>query len=295
MNNGLVAGIKIYTEPLMKDRIELSSGVMPVNILNNIECKTPVYVPVKPWRKPNKHELEFLIAQKNDMNDYQLAGIITIPSFLKKAFEKIKISDCTTHAEINRLTATAAFKKIVDDTVNYYEQWAAEKNAAIPHNIYLGEPNLPNNTYNRKDNYFIGLHLDSFEQKPGAERAVARNRICINLGKEPRYLLFYNIGYINMAKMTGFKDEFLQKSHNMYEVLYHFFDRYKNYPVIKIKINPYEAYIAPTENIIHDGCTDGCTQKDINLAIRGYYHIPIVEKSYFRNLKNFYSKIFKSN
>lgn len=268
-------GLKIFCGKGINDRIELSNGVECVSSLNGIACRAPVYVARKPWRRPSREEMSRLLASEKDDNNYQFVSITPVPDFLKKQFEEIALYKCATVMEVNRVTQTPAYLKALQDTVTFYEKIAAEKNAAIPHHIYFGEPNLPNNTYNKKENYFIGLHLDSWEQKASHERAAARNRICINLGKEPRWLLFYNVGYMDMGRMAGFAESFLHKPHNPYEVLYKFFDMYADYPVLKIRIDPYEAYIAPTENIIHDGCTEGTVHKDINLAIRGYYRMPV--------------------
>ena len=46
---------------------------------------------------------------------------------------------------------------------------------------------------------------------------------------------------------------------------------FPEYPVLRIKINPYEAYIAPTEFIIHDGSNINTKYPDINLVVRGYF------------------------
>ncbi len=47
--------------------------------------------------------------------------------------------------------------------------------------------------------------------------------------------------------------------------------RYPDYPVIKVRVAPGEAYIAPTENMIHDGSTVGKQYPDIHLTLFGYF------------------------
>ena len=288
----LQKGLRIFLEKGMLNRIQLSNGVECVPALNGMPCKSPVYVARKPWRKPSAEEMDLLMSGNENHENFYFVSLTSIPSYIKKYFEQINLADCKSVMDINRITQTASYKKALEQTVLYYEKFAVEKNAAIPHQVYFGEPNLPHNTFNKKENFFIGMHLDSWEQKSNLERPAARNRICINLGKEPRWLLFYNLSYTDMANLTGFDGAFLQQPHNMYEVLYKFFGLYNYYPVIKLQINPYEAYIAPTENIIHDGCTEGTVHKDVNLAIRGYYKMP-VDKPALRGFRNSLIGLFK--
>ncbi len=43
------------------------------------------------------------------------------------------------------------------------------------------------------------------------------------------------------------------------------------YPVIKLRVGPDEAYVAPTESLIHDGNTEGGSRLDIDLMVRGHF------------------------
>jgi hypothetical protein len=278
----ITPGLKIYLDKEVKDKILLSAGVCRVETLNGIACKTPTYIPQKPWRKPTKEENEILAATKNDLSSHQTVGIVKLPGNLAAKFKRLDFSNCKNHHETSTLSATNEYKALLNETISYYEKFSDIKNSSVPHNIYLGDANLLNNTFNQKEKTFIGLHLDSFERN-SETREGARNRICINLGKDPRYLLFYNLQFDQMAEMCNMKK--IDRNGNPYEILHAFFERFNSYPVIKIQINPYEAYIAPTENVIHDGSTEGTKNLDVNLAIRGYFKIP---KS-----NNLFTNIFK--
>jgi hypothetical protein len=48
---------------------------------------------------------------------------------------------------------------------------------------------------------------------------------------------------------------------------------YPEYPVVKLRIAPREAYIAPTENMIHDGCTVDKNRPDLKLMFLGHFGI----------------------
>ena len=61
------------------------------------------------------------------------------------------------------------------------------------------------------------------------------------------------------------------KSNTPGTLVLNFMRCFPDYPVIRLRIAPNEAYIAPTENIIHDGSTLGKMYFDICLTIRGKF------------------------
>jgi hypothetical protein len=45
-----------------------------------------------------------------------------------------------------------------------------------------------------------------------------------------------------------------------------------DYPVVQLRIEPGEAYIFPTDNLIHDASTNGKQFPDITLTFLGCFH-----------------------
>lgn len=266
-------GMKIFCEAPLRDRVALSSGIEEVKMINGMPCFKRAFVPSEPWTSPNEDEVKILQAEENENGIYQQLAIVTIPKELKKSFHNLKLYSCKNDADAQRIGATPAYKKVLGEFIEYFSPWHKGDDPPVPHFIYVGRPGLRTTTFNRNENFFIGMHLNSWEKKQMNERHIARNRICLNLGLDPRYFLFYNLEYRQMAKMAGFPENFLnQKNQHHYEVLYKFYELFPDYPIIRLRIDPYEAYLAPTENVVHDGTTEGCTQTDVNLGIRGYYY-----------------------
>lgn len=58
------------------------------------------------------------------------------------------------------------------------------------------------------------------------------------------------------------------KSNN--DIVSAFFQAYSNEVVFRLRIKPLEFYVAPTENMIHDGSTLGQTSSDKAVFVRGY-------------------------
>jgi hypothetical protein len=48
-----------------------------------------------------------------------------------------------------------------------------------------------------------------------------------------------------------------------------FMRHYNDYPVVRVMIRPGEAYLAPTENIIHDGSSANKNLRDLHITWRG--------------------------
>lgn len=274
-------GLKIFIDRrVMGNRIELSAGAHRVDILNGVVCKSPTYTATGPWRAPSVREAAVLMAGKQDTGDFQTVGLLRLPETLEIRFRKLGLENGTSYREIHAICSGEAYRALLQDTIRYYEKFAIVKNSSVPHNVYLGDANLVNNTFNQKEKTFIGLHLDSFE-RDSPTREAARNRICINLGKEYRYLQFVNLSFDQLADLCDMART--TRNGNPYDILCTFFDRFGTYPVTRIRIDPYEAYIAPTENIIHDGSTEGTSHPDVNVAIRGFFRVP-VQRGLFANL-----------
>ena len=51
-----------------------------------------------------------------------------------------------------------------------------------------------------------GMHLDSHDRMPLRHRHRSRNRLCINLGREPRHVLFVNLPLMDIFQYLGLRD-----------------------------------------------------------------------------------------
>jgi hypothetical protein len=127
-------------------------------------------------------------------------------------------------------------------------------------------------TVNASTGQFLGLHFDSWMRLPPDQRSDAPNRLCLNLGREARYLLFVNVQMAGILR-TLFAGQPPQNA-GATDLGRLFLQRFSDFPVISLRIDPGEAYIAPTENMIHDGCTANATTPDIALTLLGRFRAP---------------------
>ena len=108
---------------------------------------------------------------------------------------------------------------------------------------------------------------------PFNERNYAPVRISINLGLDDRFLLFVSASLDQIHQMLADRkiQYRMQSSIATHEFRAAFMSDFPDFPVVKVRIRPGEAYLAPTENLIHDGCTVGQTHFDVQFAACGHF------------------------
>jgi hypothetical protein len=159
-----------------------------------------------------------------------------------------------------------SYIQAMDKLAEYILPLSLDDESLVCKGVYLNPPGLTTVTSDRSSQNYIGLHFDSWDRLPIEERHLSSNRICINLGKEDRYLLFINLSVLTISRLI--------KEHTVNALKTAFLQAYPDYPVIKVRVSPGEAYIAPTENMIHDGCSLERNSPDIHLTIRGHFQLP---------------------
>jgi hypothetical protein len=171
-----------------------------------------------------------------------------------------------------------------------YDRAAADKAAAALGRLFAHEeqatqnlgfvvkaPGLATVTVDDADgDRLIGLHLDNWSRRSLEDRASAPNRISVNLGSDARRLLFVNLRLSAIVARLAAAGEFIDKNAGPTEIGRRFMVRFPTYPVIAIEIAPGHAYIAPTEDIIHDASTEQMIHQDICLTLLGYFDAPLV-------------------
>jgi hypothetical protein len=125
--------------------------------------------------------------------------------------------------------------------------------------------------------HHVGLHVDSWFDTPLSLREHSQNRICVNAGRSPRHFLFINLGLARMNAILNGTD-LSQMAYYGSDLGHEFMAAFPGYPVVRLTIQPGEAYIAPTENIIHDGSTLGMVHQDLAIHLIGSF-APIVVAS----------------
>jgi hypothetical protein len=276
----LLPGINInsYNFNSLYQRIKICDNVNFFNHINNQNCDDICISTDGEWRELSATEYR-VISPKKITPSLTNVSIVKLSKKLVYQYEQLNFKSCLNISDICKVENSEDFKATLEKTHSYLSKFNRNIDSKYTHNIFFGKPNLKHTTFDREKRQFIGLHLDNWEKDPINLKHRSKNRICINLGLEPRYLMFYNIGIDKMAELIGCQN-LEEISHDVNYIFQNFVHKYQNYPVFRIQINPYEAYIAPTEYLIHDGSTLNTKYPDINLVIRGefIYKPNLIEK-----------------
>ncbi|RNG26225.1 hypothetical protein [Streptomyces botrytidirepellens] len=106
----------------------------------------------------------------------------------------------------------------------------------------------------------IGLHVDNFDRLPYPRRHQGRRRLCLNLGPGPRYLL---IGDHDIQQICHALHSDLERHYPHTEDLRQYVAAGHPLRCLRIRLEPGEGYIAPTEFLPHDGSTAGIDQPSV--------------------------------
>ncbi len=168
----------------------------------------------------------------------------------------------------------AALKALAADLLHRHA-WRLDLVGASNIGFGAGTGSTSNTTIHADTGQRVGLHLDSWDRLPPLERWQGQNRICINLGAGERSLQFVPMPVVDMVaalKKRG-RDvvvdrEAQRDSTGRLDLARTFLETFPATPVVRMRMRPGEAYIAPTENLIHDGCVHS-PARDLTLTVRG--------------------------
>jgi hypothetical protein len=143
--------------------------------------------------------------------------------------------------------------------------------------LTVGPIGLPHTTVNPSTERHVGLHFDSWDRLGPLDRDRGTNRLCVNLGIGARHLLFVPkaaavvLQEFASKHLDVFTPEALQDSTGRFDLARRYLEAFPEQPVLRIRVLPGEAYVAPTENLIHDGSSEESIDRDISVTVRGFF------------------------
>jgi hypothetical protein len=191
--------------------------------------------------------------------------VVKAPQNLQSAIEKLDLSALTSIEEFVEFVQNAPYQELQESLIAFLNRFRRREESYLRHSPVFSPAGLPTVTVGPDGQNFLGLHLDSWYSLDLATRNAAPNRISINLGRDDRYFLFLNL------PMTEIVREVPVENRKLGDVVTAYLARNPEFPVVKVRIAPGEAYIAPTENLIHDGCSLDKRAPDVHLTLRGFF------------------------
>ena len=248
--------------------IEYSSG--------SVEKGSDVYesgaiIPRGPWTALSQDEITELVASEDEPAPGRTVKLIRFPAeFLGRFRDLFSSHQGLTPASIAKIAATPKAAALLNEFRTYVVathplSLGMANNEGICAKIEDGfcvkGPNLETVSRERSGRY-VGLHIDNWSRLPHGARGAAPARLCANFGWDDRYLLFLNISFDQLVNVEI--DRFahwqngqmrngtvLRKGPTVFAR--EFLKSFPEYPIFRLRVKPGEAYIAPTENLVHDG------------------------------------------
>lgn len=253
-------------------RVWLSAGVSLAcaSTLVSTPYSTSAVIPAEPWREPTPAEWAILWRQEPPQDWSACVGLVRVPDEILAPFDQIGIGSVISAQDRDALIAHPDCPQALTGVVAYLTTLSRSDHRPRTLGLAFKPPGLHTVTFDESAQCYIGLHLDNWDRLPLSQRDQSRNRICINLGCEDRFLLFVNLTLMDISRFLADSNARIGTT----ALGQAFMIRYASYPVVKVRIAPREAYIAPTENMIHDGCTLNKQYPDLHLTFLGDFGIP---------------------
>lgn len=255
----VVWDLKISSTLPLHDRLEISAGtrVATTQEVDECEYEPGARIPVEQWRGLTRSEELKIVARASSNALGSTIWIVKLPFQLTE-----KVRRALTY-EI-AMPVQQALSKVISE---------AFFSATTP--IWIGPTyngsNLLTVTKDHRLNRFIGLHVDSWDREPVDERKSSRNRISFNFGRERRYFLFLPFTLQKILTVLRQLDRTIDRRSEPSEIGRIFLTLFPHTPVVRCSLEPGEGYIAPTENIVHDGSSLGTSSMDHQFTLRGHF------------------------
>jgi len=228
-------------------------------------------IPRPPWSVPTKETLDTLRG-KDEPIPRATVAIFTLPETLWTAFDPAGQEAERIH-DWSGVNAFVSSVPAVDVALQHAMNYASDPEAKIWQvGIRVNPPGLPSVTVDRASDRLVGLHFDNWFDAPILRRHESPNRIAFNLGLETRFLTYVNLPLARVWEIA-YGSEPDSQSKVTADLLSRFAEQARNYPVTRVRIGPGQGYIAPTDNILHDGSTEGSTRWDIYFTVVSRFQV----------------------
>jgi hypothetical protein len=116
-------------------------------------------------------------------------------------------------------------------------------------------PGLRSTAHNPESGAFMGLHVDSHQRLPFGDRWAAMTLCAVNVGFTHRDLNLVNLAVPSMVEMLE-ESGHAVSGESANDLRDAFFAAFPDYPVLRVRLQPGQAYLCNTQNTVHDGATN---------------------------------------
>jgi hypothetical protein len=168
----------------------------------------------------------------------------------------------------------STFPSFAAEVKNWFEKEIFEVFPMCSAFVNFTRPGLDTTTFDVSQNRYRGMHIDNWGCPPrnASERDACGLRVCLNLGFEKRDIIFINLrlkSFLDFLATRRGPEEVVELYKETYAqpLAEDFLNEFVDYPVLKLSLEPCQAYIGPVQNIIHDGYSLLKKFIDVNLQL----------------------------
>jgi len=282
----LVSGVSLHDPQRLlqtsPDRLALSCGVRAVSSLALSGYRDTAFVPRGPWRGPSSQERLLLLATEPPVSIGVHITLVRAPDEAMAQFATLRerVHGCGSVDDVRDWLRLHPCTTGCDAMLEFARTYLRPEDPLMEGGaIACRATGLPTATTDDTDTY-VGLHLDNWYRAQLCDRENAPNRISINVGVEARYFLYINLPLATIGALAAeqypFDNRLRDTQHGLRDM---FMSHFGSYPVVRVRLEPGEGYIAPTENVIHDATTPGKNGADVQFRVRGRFWPPMSDTS----------------
>jgi len=279
LNMQLIPGIRVIpNQESIADAIEVNSGTTPASMTDYLnQCFEPgAIVPNDDWRGLTRDERDIVVGWPNAYRPGTWIAVYRVPEELLSPFDEArrKTRQSNRRGEVlgiwteSARAAKPAFDRFVWQAFSLRPD--RPDSMKLSGGIRVNDPAMKTVTTRPKTSDLVGLHVDDWYSADVVGRDQSPNRISINIGVQDRFFLFVNLpvsGFFQLHREdTGDPG---QHRISCTQLGRRFLLANPKYPVIRVRVKPGEAYVAPTENMLHDGSSIAMKAPDVVLSLHG--------------------------
>jgi hypothetical protein len=233
------------------------------------------YVPNPPWRPLTDREVESLAPSAAKAEPGRTIEVLSVGQGRKlRALKQCLLTEARVAQRTGDLEEPRALLTLgagLLEGLFAHERRRFEATDRV--RLTCNSPGLMTSTlYNRERRCLLGVHLDSHEHRESTDRENCVRLVSLNVSVEPRRFLFVPLALAVIAReVASFRGASAMRCLNATDLARAYFALHPATAVISLTLFPGEAYVAPVQNMPHDGSTAHMRDLDMTLRLFGEF------------------------
>jgi hypothetical protein len=261
------------------DRLSFTRGVVPAGgrLVDGVGFRPGAILPAPDWRPASPEQIAALCAPHDpEVADGVTVAVVRPAEGVLAPFARFGFASARTPKECLQKVRGGEYHAALEASLPHLADLLASADGVQLLGLCVQRGGLGSTTTHADEAgvTFSGLHVDDWDRLSLGQRHRSRRQMSINLGAEDRYFVFAEPPADVVAQKLGPALE-QRTSAGVYSGLGAALFAHRPHTVLyRVRVRPGEAYMAPTDNLIHDGNTLGTTAPDVTVSLRGYFLTP---------------------